>query len=305
MPIASLPSRASRRALTPRPTWRASRVFALAFRCVGAGAVLAFLAGCATAPKTTPAEELTPGDPSAPSQVTPREALDIARQLTDHPWQPFAKNILHGKDKVGILVNTPDAGYKDQPERPGWWLPGVVNLGIPYKWGGFDDPASFDSAIARGLGAGDVSSPEKRRLDNAAVSAQAAGVDCSGFVSRCLKLPSVFDSRQLPSVCSALPSVQNLHPGDLLNIPHRHVLLCAGWATPDRQSIYFYETGGAPDYWKPGLKQASLDRLLALGYQPLRYRGMATSAQTEGKQVLTRAVRTAATVVANPLVGEP
>jgi len=35
---------------------------------------------------SSPPEELTPGDPSAPWQVTPREALDIARQLTEHPW---------------------------------------------------------------------------------------------------------------------------------------------------------------------------------------------------------------------------
>jgi hypothetical protein len=248
---------------------------------------------------------LTPGDPSAPSQVTPREAMDIARQLADHPWQPFAKNILHGKDAAGILVNTPDAGFKGQPERPGWWLPGAVNIGIPYKWGGFDDPVSFDSSVARGLAAGDVASPEKRRLDNAAVSAQAAGVDCSGFVSRCLKLPAVYDSQQLPSVCSALASAQDLHPGDLLDFPHRHVLLCAGWVTPEHRWIYFYETGGAPDYWKPGLKQAPLEKLLAAGYQPLHYRGMATGGQTDGKQVLTRAVRTAVAVITNPVVGEP
>ena len=93
-----------------------------------------------------------------------------------------------------MLVNTPDAGFKEQADRPGWWLPGEVNTGIPYKWGGFDDPTSFDASIASGLAAGDVSSPEKRHLDNAAVSAQAAGVDCSGFVSRCLKLPKGHDT---------------------------------------------------------------------------------------------------------------
>src|SRR6202012_2021403 len=64
--------------------------------------------------------------------------------------------------------------------------------------------------------------------------------------------------------------------------------LCAGWATPDHTRIYYYETGGPPDYWKPALKRAPLDALLALGYQPLHYRGMATEARTHGKQVLTR-----------------
>lgn len=262
--------------------------------------------GCAstTGTPTRPAE-LTPGDPSAPSQVTPDEALAIARRLANHLWRPFSKNILHGKDRAGVLVNTPDASFKEPPERPGWWLPGEVNTGIPYKWGGFDDDARFDTAIANGLAAGDVATPAKRRADQAAVSAQAAGVDCSGFVSRCLKLPFVHDTARLPSVCTVLPAAQDLRPGDLLNIPHRHVLLCAGWATPDRKWIFFYETGGGPDYWKPGLKQAPLDALLALGYQPLRYRGMAAETRTDGKQVLTRAARSAAAVVTQPVVGEP
>jgi len=268
---------------------------------------IGLLSGCASGSSNalSTKEEYTPGDPAAPSQVTPREALAIARELSDHPWQPFAKNILHGKDKAGVLVNTPDAGFQEQPDRPGWWLPGLVNAGIPYKWGGFDSPASFDSAIADGLAAGDVSSPEKRRLDNAAVSAQAAGVDCSGFVSRCLKLPAVHDTRQLPELCVVVANPQDLRPGDILNSPGRHAVLCAGWVTPDHQWMYYYETGGPPNYWKPALKQARLDRLIALGYQLLHYRGMATGGQVDGKQILTRALRTTASVVAHPVLGEP
>ncbi len=270
-------------------------------------AVAASLAsGCAATSRNDPhAASFTPGDPAAPSQVTPEEALAIAKRLATHPWRPFANNILHGKDAAGIVVQTPDTGFQEQPDRPGWWIPGEVNVGMPYKWGGFDDPATFDAAIADGLAAGDVSSPAKRRADNSAVSARAAGVDCSGFVSRCLKLPAVHDTTQLPSVCLALPSAAELRPGDLLNIPHRHVLLCAGWAAADHQTIYFYETGGGPNFWKPGLKRASLEALLALGYQPLRYRGMATTTRADGKEVLSRAVIAQAVVVAKPTVGEP
>lgn len=267
--------------------------------------ITALVAGCTATPIASHPSVLTPGDPSAPSQVTPSEALTIANRLASHPWRPFSQNILHGKDRTGVLVNTPDAGFKEPPERPGWWLPGEVNTGVPYKWGGFDDTASFDKAIANGLAAGDVATPTKRRLDRTAVSAHAVGVDCSGFVSRCLKLPTVHDTAQLPSVCTVLASAAELRPGDLLNMPHRHVLLCAGWATPDHQWIYFYETGGAPEHWRPGLKQAPLDALLALGYVPLRYRGMATESRTDGKQVLTRAVRSAVDVIAKPTVGEP
>ena len=275
------------------------------FRIVILSAVT-FLAGCASSTKRADAAgELVPGDPSAPSQVTPSEAMAIAEKFSKHAWRPYAKNILHGKDNRGVLVNTPDASFKQHPERPGWWVPGEVNRGIPYKWGGFDSAESFETGVGRGLAAGDVSTSEKRRLDQAAVSAEAAGVDCSGFVSRCLKLPSVHDTTQLPSICTVLPSAAELRPGDLLNISRRHVLLCAGWVDADRKWIYFYETGGAPDYWKPGLKQAPIDGLLALGYQPLRYRGMAREARTDGKQVLTRAARETVDVVPNPTIGEP
>ncbi len=263
---------------------------------------------CAVAPPKSDEPPLVAGDPSAPSQITPAESMAIARQLSTHPWRPFAGNILHGKDKSGVLVNTPDIGHEPQLPRKGWWVPGEVNEGIPYKWGGFDSPASFDTAMAGGFAAGDVSSPAKRSADNAAVSKHAAGVDCSGFVSRCLKLPGVYDTAKLPAICDELPDAADLRPGDLLNIPRRHVVLCAGWSNPEKTWIYYYETGGGPQYWKPGLKQAPLDKMLALGYKPLRYRGMAHPPLKPGesaKEVLTRAVKSTADVVPEPTVGEP
>lgn len=234
--------------------------------------------------------------------------MAIAHDLATHAWRPFAGNILHGKDRKGILVNTPDVGHEPQHERKGWWIPGEVNAGIPYKWGGFDSPASFDMAVANGLAAGDVSSPAKRAADNTAVSESAAGLDCSGFVSKCLKLPVVHDTSQLPKVCDELPGSHALRPGDLLNIPRRHVVLCAGWANREKTWIYYYETGGGPDYWRPGLKQAPLDKMLALGYKPLRYHGMAHPRLKPGegeKEVLTRSVKATADIVPNPTVGEP
>ncbi len=265
--------------------------------------LLIFLGGCAS--KGTDSKAiLLPGAASAPSQVTPSEALGIAERYAKHSWRPFARNILHGVDANGIRVDTPDVGYQPENGRAGWWVPGEVNQGMPYKWGGFDDPASFDQGIAAGFAGGDVSSPAKRRADNLAVSTRAAGVDCSGFVSRCLKLPRVHDTTQLPAVCEVLPSAQELQPGDLLNFPHRHVILFAGWKHADHLWVYFYETGGEPD-WKPALKEAPLASLLALGYQPLRYIGMARKVEPEGKEILSRAVRADAIVIANPTVGEP
>lgn len=262
------------------------------------------LFGCATTPAPHSEANLMPGDPSAPSQVTPGEALAIAEKYTRHQWKPFARNILHGKDRQKIRVDTPDAGYHPASGRKGWWLPGVVNQGIPYKWGGFDDLESFDRGIATGRPAGDVATPTKRVANNAAVSAVAVGVDCSGFVSRCLKLPRVHDSSELPALCDPIINPLDLRPGDLLNIPNRHVMLVAGWAKADKSWIYFYETGGEPD-WKPDLKAAPLNKVFALGFQPLRYRGMAREVRPTGKQVLTRGVLRKAIFIEEPTVGDP
>ncbi len=201
-------------------------------------------------------------------------------------------------------MDTPDAGYHPANGRNGWWIPGEVNEGIPYKWGGFDDPASFDAAIATGRAGGDVSTPAKRRAGDSSVSASAAGVDCSGFVSRCLHLPAVYDSAHLASICVPLASPQELRAGDLLCIPGLHVMLVAGWANSDHTRICYYETGGIPD-WKPALKISPLDKLVALGFKPLRYRGMAREVEPSGKEILTRAMRSSAISVPDPVVGEP
>jgi hypothetical protein len=82
------------------------------------------------------------------------------------------------------------------------------------------------------------------------------------------------------------------------------VILVAGWARPDHSWIYYYETGGIPD-WKPALKQSPLQALLSLGFQPLHYRGMAREAVPSGKEVLTRAAKEQAVTVPEPIVGEP
>ena len=75
-------------------------------------ALLLLLASCnSTLKHTAELSPLIPGDPSAPSQVTPNEAMTIAQGYTNHSWRPFARNILHGKDKAGVLVNTPDVTH--------------------------------------------------------------------------------------------------------------------------------------------------------------------------------------------------
>jgi hypothetical protein len=92
----------------------------------------------------------------SPSSVTRHEALAIAEQYVVHEWTPSETNAFHGVDLEGIRVDTPDAFFQSSSER-GWWMANQRNVGMPYKWGGFDTPEEFD----RGLRDGQI---RRRRL---------------------------------------------------------------------------------------------------------------------------------------------
>ncbi|HJT79685.1 MAG TPA: hypothetical protein VJ719_00690, partial [Chthoniobacterales bacterium] len=126
--------------------------------------------------------------PAARAQtVTRAEALGIAETYIQHRWHASPRNLLHGKDRNGIEVHTPDRdGHRGNPLDECWRV-NQENVGVAYKWGGDDTPATFSLGIKGGKAAGDVYTLEKRRLDDAAVSNQAVGIDCSGFICRCWK----------------------------------------------------------------------------------------------------------------------
>ncbi len=98
----------------------------------------------------------------------------------NHKWVPSGHNLLHGEDADGILVNTPDEGYKSAKYNCGWWRLNVSNQGIPYHWGGASSIDDFDRGIASGMFAGNV--PDYR---DSRVSKYCTGVDCSGLVTVC------------------------------------------------------------------------------------------------------------------------
>jgi len=140
-------------------------------------------------------------------------------------------------------------------------------------WGGFDTPESFDAGLLEGKVAGDISTAEKRRLLDDGVSKKAVGIDCSGFVSRCWKLPRSYSTRELPALCDPVADLALLKPGDIFNTYNAHVVLFAGWTNDERTELTFYEAGSNPE-WKVQLKKTPLSFLLEKGYTAWRYRGM-------------------------------
>ncbi|WP_411847121.1 hypothetical protein AAFN60_06670 [Roseibacillus persicicus] len=210
---------------------------------------------------------------SCQQSVTRVEVIQMANAYCLHKWTPTEANIFHGEDEQGIRVDTPDRGFRRAGTRPGWWVLGEVNEGVPYQWGGFDTPAAFDKKVAQGFAAGDIYTPAKRKGLEEAVSRQACGVDCSGFISRCWRLPRAYSTRELPTLCEELASYEDLLAGDILNRHNDHVLLFGAFKDAAKKVAVVYETG-APPTWKTVVHHLPVSRLKAKGYRPYRYRGI-------------------------------
>jgi hypothetical protein len=210
-----------------------------------------------------------------PSTVTRDEAIAVAERYVRHPWKPSNRNIFHGADADGVRVDTPDAGFRpaDGKTRPGWWKAGAKNLGMPYKWGGFDLPEEFDRGIREGRAAGDIYTAEKRRLLDTAVSRHAVGIDCSGLISRCWRLPRSYSTRELTALCEPVRDLAHLKPGDIFNLHNSHVVLFASWKDASHQRLYAYEAGSPPS-WKAQCNDIPISLLTREGYTAWRYRGI-------------------------------
>lgn len=201
--------------------------------------------------------------------VTRSESLKIAESFIQHRWQASAKNVRHGKDSDGIEVHTPDrdGGHGTPPSE--CWVPDAENRGVAYKWGGNDNPKSFSAGIRAGKAGGDVYTSEKRRRGGKAVSGDAVGVDCSGFINHCWKLTARYSTSSLPSICQKLSSPAALEPADIMNQPNGHVLLFVKWLDGEKKRAVFYE---AAPFSKTLASERDVNEMTAAGYTPLRYR---------------------------------
>jgi hypothetical protein len=182
--------------------------------------------------------------------VSRSEALAIAEQYANHEWTAGPQHIFRGRDGDGIPVRTPA------------WTVGQTNRGVAYQWGGFASIEEFDTGLAGGKFAGDVdfSKPDESRF--------AVGVDCSGLVSRCWKVPVKHSTRSLPGICVRLPDAADLRPGDILDYFDAHVVLFKEFADPARSKIRCYEAKGNQVI----ISEHDLAAMLREGFKPYRYK---------------------------------
>jgi len=212
---------------------------------------------------------LASADLSSAQSVTRAESLKIAESFIQHRWQSSAKNVRHGKDAKGIEVHTPDRhGGRGSPPSE-CWLPNAENIGVAYKWGGNDSPKSFAAGIRAAKAGGDVYTSEKRRLGDKAVSPDAVGVDCSGFINHCWKLTVRHSTNSFASICQKLSSPAALEPADIMNQPNGHALLFVKWLDSEKKRAVFYE---AAPFSKTLASERDVEEMTSAGYRPLRYR---------------------------------
>lgn len=203
--------------------------------------------------------------------VTRAEALKIAESYIKHRWESTLRNQFHGRDSKGVEVHTPDRDSGRGSPTQDCWRVNSENIGVAYKWGGVDTPATFDAGIRAGKAAGDIYTAQKRRRGAAAVSDAAVGIDCSGFICRCWKLKKRYSTWSLASICEKLPSAFALKPADIMNASNGHVVLFVKWLDRSEGRALFYES--AP-FSKTLASERNVNELASKGYIPLRYRQM-------------------------------
>ena len=200
--------------------------------------------------------------------VSRADVLSTARSYTALTWQAEKRHALHGTAPDGQRIDTPDALHPHTTQPGFWWKTGT-NTGMPYKWGGFDTPEEFTRRLAAEtvVYAGDYASADKVRGGDDAVSRYAAGIDCSGLVSRCWGLPRPYSTRELPGICTPLSSLEDLRLGE-------HVQLLVRWEDEEHTRYRAIEAAGVPE-WRCLETIYRRDALTATrGFTPWRYKSI-------------------------------
>ena len=196
---------------------------------------------------------------SADVEARREQIVSIAEAYASHPWRASADNTLHGEDADGVHVDTPDVSARED----GFHADGRLNIGVPYKWGGFHSLEQFDEGVADGLPAGQLTDGVK--LD---ASSQALGVDCSGFVARCWQLPTKQSTRSLGRLCFELDSYDELLPGDLINKFDAHAMVFVDFVDETKTEVRVIEAT------LPKVLENTYpaEKLAAAGFRPFRYK---------------------------------
>jgi hypothetical protein len=174
--------------------------------------------------------------------------LARAELLTRLPWKMSPTNM------VCQGVTSYESDFEPGPQ-----------VGMAYKWGGFDTEDSFLARLQEGKAAGSHSTHSANALPCA------TGVDCSGFVSLVWGLGQKESTSSLGKVAQAI-DFDELRPGDVLNKKGSHVVLWVG--KRDDGGPVFYEASGPAG--KVRLNSTGSWSYLD-GYEAMRFKAVQTA----------------------------
>ena len=200
--------------------------------------------------------------------LTRAKIIATALQYEKYTWRVTAPS--YGND--GELCS----GFNGRSRVPAYMLgkEGQPVQGVPYCWGCQGSVRSFVDRVNKGTLAGNVCTRNDPRTD-------AAGVDCSSFVSAAWGLSTHFSTAVIPAISNRLSNPWDLLPGDALDKPGSHVVLFMGF-TPNREAMVME---ASPNACKGRVCRNiyPLSWLLSRGFVPVRYRGLADATAVEGK----------------------
>jgi hypothetical protein len=159
------------------------------------------------------------GDPGRASDrpITRREVRANIDQYLEVEWTMAAAN--YTRAGMDNLCRPSQAKYWLRPRRLNDSVGDRV-AAVPYKWGGYVSVEAFLARLKRNDLAGSVctcNDPQR----NYCIVANAAGIDCSGFVSRVWGVDR-YTTGSLEEITTSIPW-QELKEGDAVNKPRDHV----------------------------------------------------------------------------------
>jgi len=130
--------------------------------------------------------------------------------------------------------------------------------GVAYKWGGFDYYDGYLTKLGSGYGAGSGGNTSK-------VDSSKAGLDCSGYVSRCWNTSTKYGTSNISNVSHQI-TYEELLPGDATNNAGSHIRLFDYFTVPYNYHMQYECTAGVYP-WNTTRRVLARDN----NYVPIRY----------------------------------
>lgn len=192
-----------------------------------------------------------------------KAVVETALLYAEHEWYPTKKNVMHGVDENGRYVDTPDVTWKGEVLNCGWWKPDEKNKGVAYGWGNASSIEEFDQGIADGKYAGNVPEDISRYG-----SWNTVGVDCSGLLTVCWRLPKKIAARDIPNIADVI-DISEIKQGDVFAI-YSHVMIFKEFIDDEKSQVRIIDSTRSTG--KVSQREFFVSDLLEEGYLVYRKR---------------------------------